>query len=711
VVGVPLAAPLDEFDPLWLGPYLLLGRLGHGGMGTVYLGRHAAGDGIDSPPVGPLVAIKVIRPDLANIPEFRRRFEREARAAQRVHHAYTAAVLDVDTSGSRPYLVTEYIDGPTLSARVQDRGPLSVTQLEWFAKAVASALLAIHQAGLVHRDLKPGNILLSTFGARVIDFGIAHTLGASSMQTQGTIGTPAYMAPEQIRNQAITAATDVHAWGAVLVFAATGCAPFDGTTIPAIMRQVIEDTPDLASVPDVLRPLVASAMAKAPADRPAVTELLGCLDAGSGLAPAPSAGTPLTSPTATMPAARRPADQGPAAQARDTVAVTPSSLQREPDGGTGPRPHRRRSARRRKTVSHVALSWLARGLLVFLLALVGLSGFVQHEQRSSAHAADQGRAAARFIVTMNELVRTLSQERFASASYVGSSYTVLRANTADFRPPVDQAYAEVRRMAAALPDDPRLRAAVNAAETQTDGLAGLRRQIDEHTAKPVTSTDTYNGMVRAWLAVPPVLSGVGITDPELVRSVAALTAISNIAEQADYQRGYMCVLLILKRLDSDNLGRIRAASGAEAAWVSQFGIYADQRQRQLYDQTVGPALGSVSTLQDRALGQAEAGVDVDVTGAEWLETVNAKIGRLRDVEAQVTTDLAERAGSLDSAARTKLWLASAATALVSFLTVVLVALLVFRAVRRQRARPAATAKIGDGEPVVGEPDRTAPTTS
>src|SRR5262245_47011718 len=113
-------------------------------MGTVYLGRYAAGDGIESPPVGPLVAIKVIHPDLASVPEFRRRFEHEARAAQRVHHAYTAAVLDVDTSGSRPYLVTEYIDGPTLSARVQDRGPLSATQLEWFARAVASALLAIH---------------------------------------------------------------------------------------------------------------------------------------------------------------------------------------------------------------------------------------------------------------------------------------------------------------------------------------------------------------------------------------------------------------------------------------------------------------------------------------------------------------------------------------------------------------------------------------
>jgi len=692
VVGVPLAAPLDEFDPLWLGPYLLLGRLGHGGMGTVYLGRHAAGDGIDSPPVGPLVAIKVIRPDLANIPEFRMRFEREARAAQRVHHAYTAAVLDVDTSGSRPYLVTEYIDGPTLSARVQDRGPLSVTQLEWFAKAVASALLAIHQAGLVHRDLKPGNILLSTFGARVIDFGIAHTLGASSMQTQGTIGTPAYMAPEQIRNQAITAATDVHAWGAVLVFAATGCAPFDGTTIPAIMRQVIEDTPDLASVPDVLRPLVASAMAKAPADRPAVTELLGCLDAGCGFAEAPSAATPLASSTATMPAPRRPA-----VQARATATITPSSPERQPGGGTGSKPHTRRSARRRKPVRSLARSWLARGLLVLLLALVGLSGFVQHEQLSSARAASQAKVTAEFIVKVNALVQTLSQERLVAATYVGSDYVVFRKNHTDFRPQVDQAYAEVRRIAASLPHDARLRATVGAAETQTDKLIGLRRQIDAQTAEQVATTDVYNSIARAWLAVPRVLSGTGMTDPEMVRSVAALTAINNVIEQVDYQRGYMALLLFLKRVDGDNLGRIHSASGEEAGWVSDFLIYADQKQRQLYDQTVTPAVDPVRDLQDRALRQAEAGVDVDVEGDKWLATVNAKIGRLRDVEAQVTADLTGRADSLASTARTGTWLACGTTALLSTLAAALAALLAFRAVRRRRTRRAAVVEAGTPE--------------
>ncbi|WP_307875094.1 protein kinase domain-containing protein [Frankia nepalensis] len=260
--------PLGSSDPRQLGAYTLLGRLGRGGMGNVYLARRT--DSAD----GPFLAVKVIRSDMAGETEFRRRFVREAQAARRVARSYTAAVLDVGTDAAQPYLVTEYIDGPTLAAHVQAHGPLPPAQVEWLAEAVASALRAIHAAGVVHRDLKPSNILLSRFGARVIDFGVARALDSATIATQGAIGTPAYMAPEQALGEAVTGAADVHALGAVLVFAATGKSPFGADSVPRIMGRIATEPPDLTGVPDMLRPLVAQTMAKAPADRPTPDELL-----------------------------------------------------------------------------------------------------------------------------------------------------------------------------------------------------------------------------------------------------------------------------------------------------------------------------------------------------------------------------------------------------------------------------------------------------
>jgi len=306
---------LEESDPRVLGPYQVLGRLGDGGMGSVYLARR---DG-----TGPFVAIKVIRADLARLPEFLERFLREANAAQRVAHAATAPVIDVDTAGSRPYLVTEYIEGPTLDARIRERGPLSAAELEWLATAVATALRAIHAAGLVHRDLKPSNILLSPFGARVIDFGIARALDSTTMLTEGAIGTPSFMAPEQALSHAVSAAADIHAWGAVLAFAAAGRPPFSGNSLPGVMLSVAYDPPDLNGLPATLHPLVARAMAKNPADRPTAAELFDLLHgtrpssqtapdgAGSSgrssVPPSPlrpaSAGLPSTPPSTGDPAA------------------------------------------------------------------------------------------------------------------------------------------------------------------------------------------------------------------------------------------------------------------------------------------------------------------------------------------------------------------------------------------------------------------------
>ncbi|OHV45534.1 serine/threonine-protein kinase [Pseudofrankia sp. BMG5.36] len=289
--------PLDEDDPTSVGPYDLLGRLGDGGMGSVYLARRRVADGSGEASgaggdAGPLVALKVIRPDLARIPEFRERFLREARSAQRVARFCTAEVIDVSTVGRRPYLVTEFIDGPTLFAAVRAGGPLPPAELERLAVAVASALTAIHAAGIVHRDLKPGNILLSGTGARVIDFGISRALDVTATLTHGSIGTPGFMAPEQALGRPVSEAADVYAWGAVVLFAASGRPPFEGDSTPVVLRRVVDEAPDLSSVHGALRPLVARAMSKDPAYRPAADELLLLLHRLAARPPRPAAAGP-----------------------------------------------------------------------------------------------------------------------------------------------------------------------------------------------------------------------------------------------------------------------------------------------------------------------------------------------------------------------------------------------------------------------------------
>jgi WD40 repeat protein/predicted Ser/Thr protein kinase len=282
LVAVPDVEPLDENDPTRVGPYLLLGRLGDGGMGTVYLARRGGDE--------PLVALKVIRADFARLPEFRARFLREARAAQQVPRFCTAEVLDVDATGRWPYLVTEFVDGPTLSAAVREHGPLAARELERLAVAVATALTAIHAAGLVHRDLKPHNILLSSSGARVIDFGIARVLDATTPHTHG-FGTPTFTAPEQALVQPVTAAADVYAWGGVILYAATGRPPGGDGPTPTVLYRVVHDQPDLTGLDDGLRPLVEQAMAKDPAGRPTAQDLLLRLAGGQPVMLPPYRGT------------------------------------------------------------------------------------------------------------------------------------------------------------------------------------------------------------------------------------------------------------------------------------------------------------------------------------------------------------------------------------------------------------------------------------
>lgn len=287
-IGLP-GKPLRRSDPTELGSYSLLKRLGEGGMGCVYLARSA--DEV-------LVAVKVIKRDLADDPDFRRRFRGEVRAARRVPGFCTAEVLDADPDHDPPYLVVEYVDGPTLAEVVEKRGPLGGANLHGLAIGVATALTGIHGAGVIHRDLKPSNVLLALGSAKVIDFGIARP--ADPADVTGTdphqlIGTIPYMAPERLSTEGgrtLSAAADVFSWGAVITFAGTGRTPFGGEGIAAATR-ILTQEPDLTGLKGRLLDLVARALAKDPAERPTSRELLDHLVSQSSSAPSPVSATGL----------------------------------------------------------------------------------------------------------------------------------------------------------------------------------------------------------------------------------------------------------------------------------------------------------------------------------------------------------------------------------------------------------------------------------
>lgn len=253
-----------------LGHYQVAELLGAGGMGEVYLAHS---------PSGRAVAVKVIREDLAAKPGFRERFAREVQAARQVSGAFTAPVLDADTDGPTPWMATQYVDGPTLADVVNDRGPLPADEVWRLASGLCEALRDIHRAGLVHRDLKPGNILLAEDGPRVIDFGISRVVDATALTESGQIlGTPLFMAPEQFRTPRDTGpAADVFALGSVLVYAATGHGPFDADTPYAIAWNAVHEDPNLTGLPDSLRPVVEPCLHKDPAERPDPESLLTLL--------------------------------------------------------------------------------------------------------------------------------------------------------------------------------------------------------------------------------------------------------------------------------------------------------------------------------------------------------------------------------------------------------------------------------------------------
>ncbi|SFY52235.1 Serine/threonine-protein kinase AfsK [Streptomyces sp. F-1] len=259
-------------EPVAVGPYRLIGRLGAGGMGRVYLGRSAGGR---------TVAVKIVHPHFALDEEFRARFRREVEAARRVGGAWTAPVLDADPDAPVPWVATAYAAGPSLAAAVTENGPLPEHTVRALAAGLAEALTAVHALGLVHRDVKPSNVLLTLDGPLLIDFGIARaTDGTASLTATGaSVGSPGYMSPEQILGGTVTGAADVFSLGAVLTYAATGESPFPGDSSAALLYKVVHEDPELGALSGELREVAAACLAKSPAARPSPA------DVGRRLAP------------------------------------------------------------------------------------------------------------------------------------------------------------------------------------------------------------------------------------------------------------------------------------------------------------------------------------------------------------------------------------------------------------------------------------------
>ncbi|MGW7097790.1 protein kinase domain-containing protein [Streptomyces sp. NPDC054838] len=262
----PVFQPLGPDDPTMVAGYRLAARLGAGGMGKVYL-SHTPG--------GRPVAIKVIRPEFAEDPQFRSRFRQEVQSAQRVQGLYTAPVIDSDTDGPTPWLATAYVPGPTLAAAVAESGPLPPRTVLMLVAGIAEALQVIHGAGIVHRDLKPSNVLLASDGPRVIDFGIARAADTTSLTASGvSVGTPSFMSPEQASGRDVGRATDVFALGLIAAFAALGTSVYGDGPSHAVLYRIVHEEPELEGLSEELRPLVTRCLAKDPAERASLAQIL-----------------------------------------------------------------------------------------------------------------------------------------------------------------------------------------------------------------------------------------------------------------------------------------------------------------------------------------------------------------------------------------------------------------------------------------------------
>ncbi|MFF0522060.1 serine/threonine-protein kinase [Actinomadura nitritigenes] len=371
---MPDLAPLEPTDPRRLGGYRITGRIGEGGQGVVYAAVPDGG--------GDRVAIKLFHAQLTGDPGAQDTFARELEAAKQVARFCTAQVLDSGAFGSRRFIVSEYVDGPPLSAVVREGGPRSGSALDRLAIATATALVALHDAGVVHRDFKPHNVLLGADGPRVIDFGISRALSGAQTVVSRAVGTPAYMAPEQLQPGELGPAVDVFAWASTMVFAATGRPPFGNESIPIVMNRIAHEPPRLDGVEEPLRGLLAECLAKDPARRPTAQNVLDRLVRRSQQTA--SGGVPAPAPAPVQPPAPAAVSPAPAAPPPAPAAV-PGAV---PAADASTVPHERRRGRRRAGVLAGAGAAVVAGAAVF--------GFVQMADGDTGgggpHASPQGTA-------------------------------------------------------------------------------------------------------------------------------------------------------------------------------------------------------------------------------------------------------------------------------------------------------------------------------
>ncbi|MER7045901.1 serine/threonine protein kinase [Streptomyces jumonjinensis] len=321
---------LRREDPRVVGSFRLHRRLGAGGMGVVYLGSDRRGQ---------RVALKVIRPDLAEDQEFRSRFAREVSAARRIRGGCTARLVAADLEADRPWFATQYVPGPSLHDRVAEEGVLQAAEVAAVGAALSEGLVAVHEAGVVHRDLKPSNILLSPKGPRIIDFGIAWATGASTLTHVGTaVGSPGFLAPEQVRGVAVTPATDVFALGATLAYAATADSPFGQGGSEVMLYRVVHEEPQLQGVPDALAPLLRACLAKDPEERPSTLQLsMRLKEIAAREAQGLSEARPPVQRERTDP--DRPTARYPERVQRTERLERAERAERRTAGGSGPHPH------------------------------------------------------------------------------------------------------------------------------------------------------------------------------------------------------------------------------------------------------------------------------------------------------------------------------------------------------------------------------------
>ena len=358
---------LEPGDPIVMGPYRLRGQLGVGGMGRVFLGLSAGGR---------LVAVKVIRADLATDPEFRGRFQREVAAARKVSHQFTAPVIDADLDGPVPWLATAYVAGPSLADAVAEHGPLPAGSVLQLAAGLAEGLSAIHAAGVVHRDLKPSNVLLASDGPRVIDFGISLTGDGGALTRTGlVVGSPGFMSPEQAEGREVGPGSDIFSLGAVLTFAATGQGPFGTGSNMTLVHRLVSGQAVLDRVPAEVRPLVERCLAADPRERPTARILLA--EAGA-VQPADSwLPNPVTRSFSSYSAQAATPAHADSAYVPTTISPVPAAINHQPTQAfaprtvasarpTPPRPPRPQASRRR--------SGRLGGRLAMALVVTGLAG-------------------------------------------------------------------------------------------------------------------------------------------------------------------------------------------------------------------------------------------------------------------------------------------------------------------------------------------------